>query len=87
MCRRILLLLGCLTVTASADLLVDRLPADKADLVSGEDSQVKSEEQRPDDTSSSQTQQVRHRGFNFNSSLHSLLVLFSHFNGFSSVMS
>lgn len=66
MCRRILLLLGCLTVTASADLLVDRLPADKADLVSGEDSQVKSEEQRPDDTSSSQTQQVRHRGFNFN---------------------
>lgn len=28
-------------VTASADLLVDRLPVDKADLGSGEDRQVK----------------------------------------------
>lgn len=53
--RRIRLLLGCLTATASADLLVDRLPADKADLVNGADGWVESQ-QSPYDTSSCRTQ-------------------------------
>lgn len=35
--RRIRLLLGCLTATASVDLLVDRLPADRDDLVNRAD--------------------------------------------------
>lgn len=33
--RRMRLLLGCLTATPSADLLVDELPVDEADLMNG----------------------------------------------------